>query len=481
MSITVTLRKDAGELLDQAKAIEKKADDEKRKRTKEEDEQIKKLIAEAREKMADAKTREEIEQFDAEMVALGHGKEAVSGVDDDDEGEDLDEDGGGDEDGGEGASLADRRNLGRRFAQARDRRAENRFGFRHVGEFAQAVYRACVPNSPKFDTRLNKLAAATGGSQGVPSEGGFLVPPTFSTTIWDGLRDEPDSLLGMTDQYTVEGESLAFPANAETSRTNGILYGGVQAYWLAEADQITNTKPKYRRIKLEPQELAVLIYQTNKLINNSPVALGQYLQRAASAAISFNVGDSIINGDGSGKPLGILNSSSLVTVAKEAGQAADTVLWLNIVKMYSRMHAIRRRNAVWLINQDIEPQLFNLTLEGTSSSTPVYLPPGGGMFGGASAAPFGTLLGRPVIPSEHCQTLGDLGDIIFVDLSAYATGNRGAGGVMAATSIHLRFDYMETAFRFSFEIDGKPWLLSALTPANSSNTLSTHVALAARA
>ena len=65
----------------------------------------------------------------------------------------------------------------------------------------------------------------------------------------------------------------------------------------------------------------------------------------------------------------------------------------------------------------------------------------------------------------------------------YAMGLRGgvAGGIMTATSPHLRFDFSETAFRFIFEVDGKPWLLSALTPANGTNTLSTHVTLDARA
>ena len=109
----------------------------------------------------------------------------------------------------------------------------------------------------------------------------------------------------------------------------------------------------------------------------------------------------------------------------------------------------------------------------------MFLPAGSGTFDGAANSPLSTLLGRPIIPTEHCQTLGDVGDIIFTDLSAYASGTRG-GGVRADTSIHLRFDFAETAFRFMFEVDGKPWLLSALTPANSANTLSTMVALAVR-
>jgi HK97 family phage major capsid protein len=458
--LTVMLRKEAGEFLDEAKVIQKKADDENRKLTEEEDTKIKALLSDAREKVDDAKNREAIEQLDAERRASMAS---------------LDNDLGSGDDGGVVSPKTSRVSTP---ATAKDVEEERKGGFKFFGDFACQVYRACMPGAA-IDPRLIPLAAATGGSQGVPSDGGFLVPPSFGQMIWDGLRDEPDSMLGMTDQFTVDNESLSFPANAETSRTNGILYGGVKANWLAEASQIANTRPKFRRIKLEPQELAVLIFETDKLIRNSPFALEQFLSRAATAAINFNVGDAIINGDGSGKPLGILNSSALVTVAKEAGQAADTVVFNNIVKMFARMHAVRRGNAVWLINQDIEPQLWNLTQEGTSTSTPVFLPAGAGQFGGAAGAPLATLLGRPIMPTEHAQTLGDVGDIILTDLSAYATGIRG-GGLRADTSIHLRFDFAETAFRFMFEVDGKPWLLSALTPANSANTLSTMVTLAAR-
>lgn len=481
MSLTVKLRKEAAKYVEEAKKIQAKAVAEGRALDKDEEKKVETLLLDARLALDNAKKQETLEQLDAELAAAG------MSADDEEEEEAPEEETEEEEEAPSESTATHRRRVppgrlrNRIYAVARDRVKEGRKGFSHMGEFAASVYRACIPGAQQtFDPRLKPLMAATGGSQGVPSEGGFTVPPTFQNTIWDGLNQAPDNLLGMTDQYTITGESLSFPANAETSRTNGLLYGGVQANWLAEAGQITNTKPKFRRIKLEPQELAVLIYVTDKLLRNSTVALEQYLSRAASEAIIFKVGDAIINGDGSGKPLGLLNSSSLVTVAKESGQAADTVLLNNLVKMYARMHARRRGNAVWLINQDIEPQLWNLTQEGTSSSTPVFLPAGAGMFGGAAGAPLATLLGRPIVPTEHCQTLGDVGDIILADLSAYATGVRG-DGIRTAMSIHLRFDYAETAFRFMFEVDGKPWLLSALTPANSSNTQSTHVALAARA
>lgn len=65
-----------------------------------------------------------------------------------------------------------------------------------------------------------------------------------------------------------------------------------------------------------------------------------------------------MNGLGTGQPLGYMNSGSLVTVAKELGQATGSVVTQNVLKMWSRCWGRSRQNAVWLINQDVEPQ-FN--------------------------------------------------------------------------------------------------------------------------
>lgn len=347
-----------------------------------------------------------------------------------------------------------------------------RAGFKSFAEFAKDVWQA-GPNEMAQSERL-RIHAASGMSQTIGHDGGFLVPPTFSTQIWDGMRTSIDNLWMETDQYTVEGESLTIPANAETSRAAGSRYGGIRAYWLGEADQITSSAPTFRQMKLEPQELAVLVYVTDKLLRNSPVALEQYLTKAATEEINFYVNDAIVNGSGVGKPLGILNAACLVSVTKETGQAADTIVKENLDKMWARLHARSWANAKWYINQDCLPQLQNLSQTVGVGGMPVFLPPGG-----MSAAPYGTLYGRPVVPIEYAQTLGDNGDIILADLSAYAFGLK--GGVGQAMSIHLKFDYMETAFRWNFACDGQPWLASAITPFNSTDTLSPFVALAERA
>jgi HK97 family phage major capsid protein len=138
------------------------------------------------------------------------------------------------------------------------------------------------------------------------------------------------------------------------------------------------------------------------------------------------------------------------------------------------MWARSRPNAVWLINQDVEVDLLKMTMPGDVTSgalVPVYLPAGG-----ASQLPYAQLFGRPVIPVEYCQTMGTAGDVIFADFSQYVFIDKGSPET--ASSIHLRFDYGETALRFVFRCDGQPKWNAALTPFKGSSTVSPFIVTA---
>jgi len=113
-----------------------------------------------------------------------------------------------------------------------------------------------------------------------------------------------------------------------------------------------------------------------------------------------------------------------------------------------------------------------------TGGVPVYMPAGG-----AAAAPYGTLFGRPVIPIEQCPVLGDAGDIMLADFSQYKAIDK--GGLQGDVSIHVRFIYDESVFRFVYRFDGQPVLASDITPftagaTTATDTLSHFVRVAAR-
>ncbi|MCK9575663.1 MAG: phage major capsid protein [Clostridia bacterium] len=338
------------------------------------------------------------------------------------------------------------------------------------GEFLLAVKSASAPGG-SVDPRLT--IKASGASEAVPSDGGFLVDMDFSNTLLTKTYDA-SSVAAKAFRIPISEGKNGVKINGidEKSRANGSRYGGVQMYWESEVDTVTGTKPKFRQIELSLKKLMGICYATDELLSDA-MALQSIITKAFTDEFSFKVDDACINGTGSGQPLGILNAPCLVTVAKESEQAADTVAWANIVKMWSRMWGRSRQNATWFINQDIEPQLYSMALSVGTGGQPVYMPAGG-----ASAQPYSTLFGRPVVPIEQCSALGDKGDIILADMSQYAMIDK--GGLQSAQSIHVRFLYDENVFRFIYRTDGQPMWNSALTPYKGSNTLSPFVVLADR-
>jgi HK97 family phage major capsid protein len=342
--------------------------------------------------------------------------------------------------------------------------------FRSFGEQLRAVYQACTNQA--FDPRLAKRAE--GINQGVPSEGGFLVQTDFASGLIENAWEKP-GLLPFVDKNPITGNSMTMFGVDETSRADGSRNGGVRGYWGAEAAEMTKSQPKFREINLKVNKVHVLIYVTEEMLEDVSF-LSSYINQAGPDELDLKLTDALIAGDGAGKPLGILNSGCLVSQAKEGTQDADTILHDNIIKMWSRMPARSRLNAIWMINQDCEPQLNMLASDGNKTN-PLYVPPGG--LKDTPWAGYATLLGRPVLVLEQCKTVGDAGDIILADMNKYVAVDK--GGVKSAVSMHVRFVYDEQVFKFTYRFDGQPALSSAITPFNGSNTLSPFVTLAARA
>lgn len=346
--------------------------------------------------------------------------------------------------------------------------------FKSLGEQLLAV--AGVATRTASEEQVNKLEAvkASGLNEANPAEGGFLVQSEFAAGLLKPIY-ELGAIASRVDKVPVGANSngMTFNAVDETARTTGSRYGGVQAYWLAEAGTKTASKPKFRQMELKLKKLIGLCYATDELLQDA-VALGAVISEAFRNEFTFMVEDAVINGSGIGRPLGLLNANAIVSVGKESGQAADTILAENIFKMWSRMAAPYRNEAVWLINQDVEPQLFGMYLAVGTGGVPVYLPANG-----LSGSPYGTMMGRPVIANEYCATVGDTGDIILANLKAYQMIDKGA--IQEAQSIHVAFTTDETAFRFVYRCDGQPKWASAVTPAKGSNTVSPFVKLDERA
>lgn len=355
--------------------------------------------------------------------------------------------------------------------------------FTHFGEYLFKVREAAVMPSIT-DRRLVPAASAPGMRSDVDSLGGFLIPVEYSSRILERMYTTGELLSRVKASGTyisLRGNTIKVPRVAESSRADGSRHGGVRGYWVGQTDSITDSKPAVGQMTLTLHKAGALGYITDEMLEDAP-ASGMFLERLLTNELLFTVENAIVNGNGSNKPLGLIAANCAVSASAETNQTADTIWGPNITKMWARMWAPSRANAVWLVNQSCEPYLFSLALEGRygSASTaaegiPLYYPAGSLLNQGQYAM----LMGRPVLPVEYCQAVGTLGDIILWDPGEYILVDK-AGGPQAASSIHVQFLTDQTTYRVTYRVDGQPTWDTSLTPYDAGDALSPIVLLTAR-
>lgn len=340
--------------------------------------------------------------------------------------------------------------------------ADPKRGFRSYGEFCADVVRAATGKD--VSDRLVR-AATTFSNEGSGPDGGYAVPPQFANEIASVAYAE-ESLLSLCDNTPVSGNSMTFPKDETTPWGST----GITAAWEGEGNQSTPKKAALGESQLKLRKLKVLVAASEELLADAS-AMSAYITRKCGEAVDWKVNDAVVNGTGAGMPLGIMVAASTVSQAKETSQTAATINAANIAKMFGRVIGGAGAKLAWLAHPDAFNQIITLTL----NNNPIWTPPSEGF----KAAPNGLLLGRPVLLTDACQTLGTVGDIILGNFSGYRAITK-AGGAEFAQSMHLWFDQDLMAFRLIFRMDGQPALASAVSPKNGSSTRSHFATLATR-
>jgi HK97 family phage major capsid protein len=343
--------------------------------------------------------------------------------------------------------------------------------FSDLTEFMQMVYPQRA-NLRDGETLVAKAAKATKikNSYGttIPADGGFLVPEVLRAELL-ALALESGITRPRATVIAMEGGRVPIPTVDDTSHASSV-FGGVVCYWTEEAGALQESVASFSRVVLDAKKLTAYAVASSELLQDGSAFSG-FLTSKLPQALAWFEDDAFMNGSGVGEPQGWLNASASVSVTKESGQAADTVVWENIVKMYARMLPSSLGSAVWVASHDTFPELATMALSVGTGGSAIWLN------NGVQGPPM-TILGRPVLFTEKVNTLGTAGDINFVDFSYYLIGDRQA--IQADTSPHYRFQNDQTTVRFIERVDGRPWIQSAITPNQGSNTLSPFVQLETR-
>jgi HK97 family phage major capsid protein len=320
------------------------------------------------------------------------------------------------------------------------------------------------------DSRLVRIKM----EEGDPEAGGYLCPVVYHDQIFS-IAIEKSVLLDKIQTAKMTQAEEKYPRVIDTDHSAGATFGGIKFLWIDEKGTKQESEPKLGEITLKSRTACSLCKVTNSLLEDSKPSVEKTLKILFADALSWTLDDVILRGSGAGCPKGILNSAALVTIAKEGGQAADTILFKNIKKMFAAMHPALRDEAIWLISPSAIEQVLDMSMVVGAGGGPLLIPYGGG---GIAPIP-DKILGRPLIFTEHCSALGDLGDIFFVHPKSYLLGIRKEMTIDA--SVHVYFQTNCTLFRIEFRGDGQPIQNEKLTIRSGGGfEVSPFVTLAAR-
>lgn len=347
--------------------------------------------------------------------------------------------------------------------------------FKTFGELLTSIYK--FRKGGEADNRLRYIdkhgtitPVEKALSAGTDSAGGFLIPEIFQAELLQLALErslvEPNGAMVVP----MTSDTLLYPRVNDTTHASSV-FGGIVAYWTAEAATMTPSQPAFGQVKLTANELTGYTQASNVLMDDSAISLEPFLKRAFAEAWAWYRDLAFIRGTGSGQPLGILNAGALVSVTR---QDTDEVFIQDIINMYTQMLPASRDRAVWFLNHEVLGQIMRMVSANiTPAATKERL-----VFIDNIVDPIKqTIFGRPYFVTEKMSAKGDAGDIGFFDLSYYLIGNRQP--LTIDVSEHVAFTSNQIAWRFVTRVDGQPWLASPITPYKGTATLSPFVTLSA--
>lgn len=313
----------------------------------------------------------------------------------------------------------------------------------------------------------DKLGALRNAASSVsPADGGFLVPETLRSQLLQ-LALEQAVVRPLATVVPMESARVPFPM-IDTTTNAGSVFGGMVAYWGEEGAAFQDSNPKFGRVELDAKKLTGLSAVPNELLQDSITSFSALIETLWPKALAFEEDNKFQTGSGTGEPLGFrgAGNSASVTVSRTT---ASKIQYLDVIAMYARMLPSSLGNAVWMCSPDALPQLLQLSLTVGTGGNSVFV------VNAAAGMPM-SIFGRPLIITEKGGILGSRGDLAFVDLSYYLVGDRQI--MTADSSTDYNFGTDKTTFRIIQRVDGRPWIQSAITPANgSTSTLSPFVEL----
>lgn len=312
-----------------------------------------------------------------------------------------------------------------------------------------------------FITARGEFKTAGHMEEGEDSQGGFLVPEVFRPDLqMIALENSIVRPNGATIIPPIKTDSVKIPYVDDTSHATTV-FGGVNAYWTAEAASKTASKPTFGQLELTPHKLCGTTYLSHELRDDSAIAIVPLIKRMFGSAYGYFTDDAFLNGTGVGQPMGIQNCACLKVVLRNT---ANRVFFEDLREMYACMLPTSHPYAVWVINPSVLPDLIGMTsgdVAPAAATNPIWI---NRDMGAQNPIP-GRIFGRPFFISEKMPSLGTQGDVGYFDMRYYLIFDRQP--ITIDFSSHVAFTTDEDCWRFVLRVAGQCWPQSVLTPRNA--------------
>lgn len=238
-------------------------------------------------------------------------------------------------------------------------------------------------------------------STGTESEGGALVPTTFSGTLLQAMETFGGVRSVANVQQTASGEAIQWPTVDEA---------GVEGEWLAENTEVTDQDVQFGTVSIgahmaSSKGVAVpFALLQDAVIGNVEGMLNGLL----AARLSRLTNKAYTVGDGVGKPRGIVTDAKLGHTTT-AG-LVDSFMWNDFVELEHSVDPAYRRDASWMFH-DTALKAAKKMKDGMGR--PLWVP------GVSSETPAEILNYRYTINQDMAEPAANEDSMLFGDMSKY--------------------------------------------------------------
>jgi len=304
-------------------------------------------------------------------------------------------------------------------------------------DYREAAYKYLI--SGREGQTIDEYRVLSKGASG----GGFFVPTDLADAVVRAMRFLPGGVTALARTVTTAGgETINVPLNL----THG------SAAWIAESGSYPPSDETITNGTLSAYKDGTKIIVSEELLTDSDFDLTSFITTEFGERIGALAESAFISGDGSGKPTGILDAASAVTVSTLPAGYVTTLAWAGLATAIFTVPAQYRSNMSLLVSDSLWVKLV-----ATQDST------GAPLWSGSTAAGApDRFAGLPVYSHPNLAAVGaNAKSAIVGDFSKGYTIRR-VNGVFMQRQNELHSDNGQVGFRAYLRLDGKVLLADAL-------------------